>query len=137
MEKRRCNVDDCKKNAAPGKKKCWAHVKSKYRADNPVKSAYQNLRTSSKKRGKEFSLTFEEFEQFCVESEYIKGKGIFVNSLHVDRIDETKGYVTGNIQVLPNGKNVKKYCDFAYRDQSGVHFTARRKTEENDEFCPY
>jgi hypothetical protein len=37
MEKRQCNIPGCTKNAAPGKRKCWAHVKAKYRADKKAK----------------------------------------------------------------------------------------------------
>ena len=70
MKTRQCNMPGCTKKAAPGKRKCWAHVKAKYRADNPVKAAYQNLRTSARRRGKEFTLTFEEF---CFDNKYIKG----------------------------------------------------------------
>jgi len=116
---------------------CYRCAQRRNRKNNPVVAAYQNLKDSAKRRGKEFSISIEYFKEFCHTTEYIKGKGIRVDGLHCDRINEQLGYIEGNIQVLPNGQNVRKYLDFAFRDQSGPHFRYFDETKSNDEYCPY
>ncbi len=77
------------------------------------------LKNNARRRGKDFQLTFEQFLEFAVKSGYIAGKGIYKESLHIDRIDETKGYTVDNIQVLTNIENVRKYLSYNY-DKNGV-----------------
>jgi hypothetical protein len=87
---------------------CWKHYRRVIRQENPVKYAWQNLKDNAKRRGKEFTLTLEEFEKFAVKTAYMhrKGRGRF--SYTIDRIDPEKGYTPDNIQVLTNSDNVRK-----------------------------
>lgn len=87
---------------------CSKHRKRKYRQENKLKAAYQNLRTNAKRRGKEFSITLEEFEKFCIKTEYIKRKGRSKDSYSIDRINDEKGYTIDNITILSISKNIKK-----------------------------
>ena len=73
---------------------------------------------NAKRRGKEFTITLEEFTQFCKETNYIAGAGRSSASYHIDRIDETKGYSIDNIQTLTNAENSKKYLKYS-KDASG------------------
>jgi len=93
---------------------CVNCKQKEYRAKNIEKYTYNNLRNNAKRRGKEFNLTFEEFLEFAIRAKYFVGKGIFKDSLHIDREDETKGYVFSNLQVLANSKNVKKFLTYKY-----------------------
>lgn len=79
------------------------------RLADPERYAYQNLKHRAKERGKEFTLTLEEFKEFCVKSEYMKGKGKTIGSYNIDRIDNTKGYTRDNIKCLDKQMNIKKY----------------------------
>src|ERR1035437_2320256 len=69
---------------------------------NPIRIAYTRLKSHAKERGKSFSLTIEQFSEFCVKSNYLNCKGIEKDSYHIDRIDENKGYHHDNIQLLTN-----------------------------------
>jgi hypothetical protein len=89
---------------------------------NPLRYAYQSLKDNAKRRGKAFELTFEQFKDFCIKSEYGTKRGRFANSFHIDRRDENGGYTIDNIQALTNGENVRKYIAFKYRDSDGPHF---------------
>ena len=73
-----------------------------------------NLKHNAIRRGKVFDLNFEEFKAFAVKSGYMKKKGRFSQSFHIDRIDENKGYTIDNLQVLTNAQNVKKYLQYSY-----------------------
>lgn len=112
--KKLCVTSRCRNSRIERKLLCHACAKRKYRENNKMRAAYQNLKDHAKSRGKEFDITFTDFETFCVEVEYLKGKGRSSTSLHIDRIDETLGYVRGNLQVLTNAENTKKYLQYAW-----------------------
>lgn len=112
--------------------KCYACAKRQYRNKNPEKATYQTLRANAKRRGKPFKLTFEEFKAFAVEVGYMQKKGIEKKSYHIDRIDETKGYVPGNLQVLTNCENVKKYVHYVQTNPDGTK-TFKVHTNRMDE----
>lgn len=103
-----CKNKGCRKKKAKGRAICHSCKAKKYREDNPVKSAYQNLRYNAKRRKKEFDLTFEQFEKLCVETEYIKKRGKSKDSYSIDRIDPEKGYTIDNIRVISLAENSRK-----------------------------
>ena len=103
-----CVASGCRNKHAQNRNYCWTCVKRKYAKDNPIRYAYQSLRNNAKTRKKEFDLTFNEFKKFCSKTKILLGRGIQKDSLHIDRIDESKGYTIDNIQVLTNSENVKK-----------------------------
>lgn len=91
------------------------------RLKNPEKYAYQTLKDNAKRRKKEFTLTFEEFKEFCVHTSYIARKGRSKNCIHIDRIKENCGYRKDNIQPLTNTENVRKYLKY-YWDGYKMNF---------------
>ena len=105
----RCKTDNCRNRVSKKNKLCYKCMSRLWREKNPEKSAYLNLKSNAKRRGKHFDLTFEDFCKFCVKTKYMKKRGITRMSYHVDRIDENKGYTINNIQILTNIENVKKY----------------------------
>lgn len=117
-----CSVKRCTK---PAKKrgKCNRHYLKEWRELNKMRYSWQTSKDNAKRRGKFFDLTVEEFESFAVESKYIIGKGRTATSLHMDRIEEEKGYTRDNIQALQNKDNVVKYLRWS-TDQKGkpYHF---------------
>jgi len=62
-----------------------------------------------KKRGIRFTLTKRYFRLFCWYYEYNIYKGRRDNDYNIDRIDNTKGYERGNIQILSGKENREKY----------------------------
>jgi hypothetical protein len=112
-----CNTLGCANKAAKHRTICHNCKRKRYQANNPIKYAYQELRARAKKRGKEFTLTLEEFKAFCTRTEYMVKKGIYKESLHIDRIDETRGYTADNIQVLSNSENIKKYLAYCEHEK--------------------
>ena len=108
-----------------------------WRKENPIKSAYINLKSNAKKRKKSFELSYQEFTEFCRNTEYIYGKGRNRTNLHIDRNDETKGYTKDNIRCIPNYKNVIKYLDWKYDYfERKMKFTTKQiitnKNEQNN-----
>ena len=120
----------CKRPALKNRKRCGPCANKHWRALDPVKACYNNLKAHAKKRGKQFTITLEDFREFCIKTPYMAGKGKTADSYHVDRIDEALGYVPGNLQVLTNRENFKKYLVYDYQTRTGiVRQTGRRAAD--------
>lgn len=67
------------------------------------------MRSNAKRRNKVFTLTLEQFKQFCEETDYINKRGKTGKSASIDRIDNNKGYEIGNIRILTLSENSAKW----------------------------
>ncbi len=113
-----CKIKHCRKLPKGNKTICDSCSIRNFKKNNPEKYAYFVLRNNAKRRGKVFTISFGYFKQFAVNTEYMAGKGITKYGLHIDRKKEELGYIEGNLQVLTNTENVKKYIRYSY-DQNG------------------
>ena len=91
--------------------------KSKY--DQTRGYMIRNVKFSAKRRGIPFNLKYTDFElpEYCpylnIKLEFIKELGSDGNSLNhatIDRIDNSKGYIVGNIIVVSRLANQMKSC---------------------------
>lgn len=126
--------------AAKGRRICLNCKNIRYKNKHPIKAAYYNLKHHAKSRGKEFDLTIEQFEEFCIKTEYINKKGRDKNGYHVDRIDESRGYTIDNIQTLTNSQNIRKYIEYSGSCSNGKIFktkTIKEQSNDFDEDCPF
>lgn len=121
-----CTSVGCKNSTVGNKTKCGTCTSRAYRLRHPIKAAYNNLRNNARRRGKEFSITFEYFKEFCTETNYILGKGKTKESYTIDRKVAELGYIPGNLQVLTNRNNVLKrhgkpyvVLDYFYDHENG------------------
>lgn len=132
-----CKTPHCRR---PGYRGSYCHRchKRRYKERHPERYAYSNLRGNAKRRGKVFELTFEQFLQFVVKTNYMVSKGRFKQSYHIDRIDETKGYTIDNIQVITNTENIRKYLSYNY-DERGkpCDFKMQKIVPVNPEDYPF
>jgi len=106
---KKCATSRCIRPARKGSSICTTCDKRIWREKYPMKAAFQTLRHNSIRRGKIFELTFEQFKKFCYETDYMAGKGRKKKSFTIDRIDNSKGYVVDNIQMLSKSENSKKH----------------------------
>lgn len=89
-----------------------------YRQRNPEKSMYTLLKCRARKHNVDFNLDAEDIKipakcpvlNIPLYRDAIKGgkKGPKQNSPSVDRIDNNKGYIKGNIQIISNRANTMK-----------------------------
>jgi hypothetical protein len=121
--KPKCNTKFCRNAAAHHRKFCNTCVSKKKRAKNPVRYAYDVLKMNAKRRGKHFGITFKEFQKFARRSDYLAGKGRRKESYTIDRIDNSKGYVIGNLQILTLSQNSKKANRVLYYDYKTKYAT--------------
>lgn len=93
-------------------------TQKKWMAEHPKKAILISVKSRAKKANIEFSLTEEDISipAFCpilnipIKRQYTnKGRtGPRSNSPSVDRIDNTKGYIKGNVHIISNQANIMK-----------------------------
>lgn len=129
-----CLCKRCGKNKRAQKRTiCYACIYQDKIEKYPERVCYTRLKGHAKERGKEFTLTFEQFKEFCIKTEYLKHKGISKHSFHIDRIDETKGYTIDNIQCLTNIENVMKYIEFSHIDENNKKIFVTKTVRPSNE----
>lgn len=111
-----CAVAYCK-NKCKGKM-CSTCRSRKSRLADPVRYAFNNLRNRAKQRGLIFTITLEQFREWCVKVEYIGFKGRSSTSYTIDRRYNDLGYHIDNIQVLEKRDNIIKFFTYDYRSKS-------------------
>lgn len=100
-----CTTWRCRKPAADRKTKCETCRSRLYRLKHPIHYAYDNLRSSARKRGIGFELTFAEFEQFNEVTGYVIHVGREPGSLTIDRIFNDLPYRLSNIRIMSYADN--------------------------------
>jgi hypothetical protein len=80
---------------------------------NPVGQLLRRIKTRAKKKGLEFNLEYDDIfiPEVCpiLEIPLYQGEGsLGTNSPSLDRIDNSKGYVKGNVQVVSSRANSLK-----------------------------
>lgn len=107
-----CSVFHCRRVVASGTGgRACSHCKmTRWRINNPEQTAYCNVRDRARRKKIPFLITLEEFVEFLhvAGDGYLEGRGKYVGCLHLDRIDPTKGYEVGNLQVLSAEENSRK-----------------------------
>jgi hypothetical protein len=103
-----CSVKFCRNEKVKGRTICHKCRMRLWRARNPMRDSFNNLRNSASKRNVSFSLSFDDFCTLCKSTGYLEGKGNFASSLHIDRKDNRKGYSADNIRVITCAENVGK-----------------------------
>lgn len=78
----------------------------------PEARTYRNLKSNAKHRRKHFSLTFDEFKEFCAETNYMELKGRSADAMTIDCIVAELGYRKGNIQIMTKRDNSSKGTKF-------------------------
>lgn len=133
----KCAEPHCRKSAAPKKNYCHKCRQAKWRANNPMRSSYKNLKDNAKRRGKEFTLTFEQFSKFAIEVNLIGKSGRHAEAYTVDRVDNEKGYTIDNIQMLTKSENSSKRdrkLNYDWQTKYGSYTDIPKDNEEDQPF---
>lgn len=118
----RCTTKNCRNNAAPQRTICEKCKSRLLKQKNPYLYYYNNLRNNARRRGKKFSLSFDEFKKFCDETGYLLLKGKNAGDASIDRIKDNEGYSYNNIRMITLSHN-------SYKNATG--------REPDNDNCPY
>ena len=104
----KCQTEGCKNKARTGRKICTTCKSRLHWQKYPLKYWHTTLKYNAKRREKEFTLTLEEFEEFCKQTGYGELKGRTATSLSIDRVDNNLGYSKDNIKAITLSENSSK-----------------------------
>lgn len=127
-----CCEKYCRNKCGNKNPRCGKCDRRNRKLKNPLRSAYDVLKSNAKRRGKVFTITFEYFKKFAIRVDYIAKKGVTKYAYHIDRKNEELGYIPGNLQLLTNEKNVKKYLTYC-KNERGVPVNFRTETRRKRE----
>ena len=105
---RKCKHPYCRNEAAPKRRECHKCRARGFRKRNPALASYHGLKSGAKRREIPFALTFGQFLKFARKTAYFAGKGRSWEGFTIDRINSDKGYIIGNLRVIPNHENARK-----------------------------
>lgn len=90
---------------------CHKHYAIHRRIVDPVYDRYVNFKgnATSERRNKDFSITLQEFRDFCQRTGYIIKKGMRGRNCTIDRLDNRYGYHIWNIGIKSAQANTAKY----------------------------
>lgn len=110
-KKGKCIIRGCRNKSVSGSNLCSKHKHQRRKANDPVGYFFDISKQNAKNRGLEFSITKEYFKSLVDQTDYLKRGGMSNSSLTLDRIDNSKGYVKGNVQVITFEENREKGAD--------------------------
>lgn len=131
---KKCETKYC--NNLSDRKQCNTCRSKQYRGNNITAYCYNTLKSNSKRRGKNFQISLEEFKNFCIETNYLAGKGRSKTSYSIDRVDNSIGYVLSNLKVLTisdNAKKGSKVLSYDYQNKQATVIDCRIQ-KSNDDF---
>ena len=103
-----CPTPYCRNTPAKGRKHCQKCRVAAWRTKNPMLAAYHATKSSAKSRGIYFGITLADFAEFATRHKLLSKRGRQKDAWHIDRIDNSKGYVAGNLQPLTSSENSRK-----------------------------
>jgi hypothetical protein len=131
-----CQTPRCRNKVKQGRHCSSCRVK-RWRAADPVRAAFVNLRTNAKRRGVLFTIQLEDFRDWCVKVDYIGMAGRSSASYTVDRRHNDIGYHLDNIQVLTKRDNVIKFFTYDYRSKAVAFGELTAPTASADDDLPF
>jgi hypothetical protein len=118
---RKCSTRRWRNTARDQRTRCFKCRQRAWRKAHPELAAFHNLKAHARSRGIEFTISFEYFERFARKSRLLERRGLHGAALTVDRMDNLRGYVVGNIQPLTRSANsYKRAVHDAIRMSAGM-----------------
>ena len=105
----KCITLYCKNKRSGAHRLCCKCKNKKQRARNPISATFQVLKDNAKRRKLEFNLSLEWFTSWVKANGYIENKGRLHDCLTIDRVNNLRGYVVGNLEVLTKSENCQKF----------------------------
>lgn len=114
-----CAVRFCRGHKLKSRRICSRCQHRRRAVNDPIGYAYEIVQTNARRRGKEFTISRAYFRELCEKTDYLLRKGRKIDSLTLDRINPSLGYVKGNVRVVELWLNSSRSMDDPDHDPSG------------------
>lgn len=108
MEEKRCSSKYCLGTPRQHRRQCNKCRQRAWRKKHPARDVFANWRSNAKRRGVPFNATFEYFEQWCKDTNYLALRGMGAEDMTIDCNDNYIGYVDGGYTMKTRSKNSKE-----------------------------
>jgi hypothetical protein len=126
---KKCITPGCKNKAVIHKNYCHTCRNHRWIRNNPLKYLFITRKANAKRRNKEWSLTYDEFLEFCKQTGYDIKCGRHANDMSIDRIESWRGYHKDNIRSITISDNVKR--------ERGVLLDIDNEFQISENECPF
>lgn len=132
--KGKCETRMCRNDAIQGRRFCAKCRSKQFKAAHPLKYFFNLARCHAVRRGFEFTLPFPEYERLAIAANWVlENRGRDAMCLSLDRIDSSKGYVSGNVRVCTISENASKGdSDVSWIRKYGGYFAAPMPDDETE-----
>lgn len=122
----KCATKHCRNEKKPTESICYCCTQARWKQNSPFAYHYNALRNNARRRGKDISLTLDQYTEFAKANGLFAPDGTKRKNRTIDRIDPARGYHLDNIQVLTTSENSRKrYVD---------HWRAQAENLDAEEF---
>lgn len=121
----------CGKESAKNRRECNKCKSANWRKKNPILAIWFEIKRSAKRRNLDFNLEYNWFSDFVNNSPLLEIRGRSAESYSIDRKENDKGYIMGNLQVISKSENSKKYHELFRQLTKGTIL------EESDKDAPF
>lgn len=123
-----CARYGCAAKAGSHKKYCHRHHHQALKRRDPISYIYSQRKQRAKARGHAWTLTLDNFRDWCHFTGYHEKTGRTAESASIDRKINAHGYHVWNIRCIPYGANAAKYThagggNWAVGDDGAHHYT--------------
>lgn len=87
---------------------CSRCRRNRWKLKFPLHYSFSNLRKRARQRGKDFSLTREQYVEFAIKTDYARLKGKSSLSLSINRKNNNEGYHLWNVEAITLSANSRK-----------------------------
>jgi hypothetical protein len=109
----RCNFNTCKAKRGAGKLAyCNRHNYLVKKARDPIREIFYRRRGNAARRGKDWTITLDNFRDWCLFTNYHNKTSRSAYGLTIDRKDSRHGYHIWNIRTLRYDANSSKGAQY-------------------------
>ena len=124
---KKCATEGCRNKALKWRTLCCTCKNKRWKKNNYLRYCYDYLMANARRRNKIFTLTFDDFVQFCIETNYDKLKGKTSLSMSIDCKIQRLGYTKTNIRAITLSENSSK----------GVNDYIEPEYQKIEQECPF
>jgi hypothetical protein len=132
-KKNSCKTRGCRGIPTPASHSCYCSKckTRRWRERHPLSYSFHKLKMRALERGKDFTLTREEYFKFAKDTDYGRLKGKTSLSLSIDRVENAFGYHSWNIRAITVSENARKSF-VPFFQQQGLTRAEREEVAELD-----
>lgn len=110
-KKGKCIVKYCRNSPVSGSRLCSKHKHQRRKVNDPIGYYFDIARQNARARKIPFEIDKKYFTKLVLATDYMKKGGRDNSSLTLERVNNNKGYIKGNVKIISFEQNREKGDD--------------------------